>query len=69
MGGTRPGAAPVLRGSPWLRDVALFVSASWFSVPLLWLGRARLRLRWAKAITAAMLTTVGSVTALRLLVQ
>ncbi len=59
--------APGLRDSKALRDVALLASASWYTLPLFWVGRERLRLSTWRALFAALSTSFGVMLALRAL--
>lgn len=57
---------PALRQSLPLRDAALFASASWYTLPLFWLGE-RLGLDTKRALFAALATSFGLMLALRAL--
>lgn len=56
---------PGWRASPLLRDLALTVSAVWYSVPLYWLGRECMLLRWERALYAALGASFGIALLLR----
>jgi hypothetical protein len=58
---------PSLRESVALRDGALLASASWYTVPLFWVGRGRLRMSSPRALAASLATCFGLLIALRAL--